>query len=82
MKVEGSKSTSVLHNLHPTFPCRFEAKNLRGGLPLGYSIIDLKTRELSAYKYLKLGITGALEPCAALPSLTQFATVFHLPASL
>jgi hypothetical protein len=26
-------------------------------------------------------ITDALEPCAALPSLTQFATVFHLPAS-
>jgi hypothetical protein len=25
--------------------------------------------------------TDALEPCAALPSLTQFATVFHLPAS-
>jgi hypothetical protein len=27
-------------------------------------------------------ITDALEPCAALPSLTQFATVFQLPASL
>jgi hypothetical protein len=27
-------------------------------------------------------ITDALEPCAALPSPTQFATVFHLPASL
>jgi hypothetical protein len=27
-------------------------------------------------------ITDALEPSAALPSLTQFATVFHLPASL
>jgi hypothetical protein len=27
-------------------------------------------------------ITDALEPCAALPLLTQFATVFHLPASL
>jgi hypothetical protein len=26
--------------------------------------------------------TDALKPCAALPSLTQFATVFHLPASL
>jgi hypothetical protein len=26
--------------------------------------------------------TDALEPCAALPSLTKFATVFHLPASL
>jgi hypothetical protein len=26
--------------------------------------------------------TDVLEPCAALPSLTQFATVFHLPASL
>jgi hypothetical protein len=23
-----------------------------------------------------------IEPCAALPLLTQFATVFHLPASL
>jgi hypothetical protein len=27
-------------------------------------------------------ITDALELCAALPSLTQSATVFHLPASL
>jgi hypothetical protein len=27
-------------------------------------------------------ITDALEPCATLPSLTQFATVFHLQASL
>jgi hypothetical protein len=26
--------------------------------------------------------TDALEPCAALPSLTQLATVFHMPASL
>jgi hypothetical protein len=25
--------------------------------------------------------TDALESCSALPSLTQFATVFHLPAS-
>jgi hypothetical protein len=27
-------------------------------------------------------ITDALEPCAALPSLTQFATTFHSLASL
>jgi hypothetical protein len=27
-------------------------------------------------------ITSAHEPCAALPSLTQFDTVFHLPACL
>jgi hypothetical protein len=26
--------------------------------------------------------TDVLEPCAALPSLTKFATEFHLPASL
>jgi hypothetical protein len=26
-------------------------------------------------------ITDALEPCAALPSLTKFSTIFHLPAS-
>jgi hypothetical protein len=29
-----------------------------------------------------ISISDALEPCAALPSLTHFATVFHLPASL
>jgi hypothetical protein len=28
-----------------------------------------------------ISITDALEPCARLPSLTKFATVFHLPAS-
>jgi hypothetical protein len=29
-----------------------------------------------------ISIFNVLEPCAALPSLKQFATVFHLPASL
>jgi hypothetical protein len=29
-----------------------------------------------------MATTDVLEPCAALPLLTQFATVFHLPASL
>jgi hypothetical protein len=29
-----------------------------------------------------VSIIDELEPCAALPSLTQFATVFHLPTSL
>jgi hypothetical protein len=33
-------------------------------------------------RFVFASITDALEPCAALPSLTQFATVFHLPASL
>jgi hypothetical protein len=52
-------------------------------------VIDLKVKG-SVYVALCLSIllwgsvtsaTDALEPCAALPSLTQFVTVFHLPAS-
>jgi hypothetical protein len=34
------------------------------------------------FQFLTSSTTDALEPCAALPSLTQYATVFHLPASL